>query len=137
MRTASFCAEPPLGCPAASGVRKADARKRKALLNDREKKRQEGLLRKAPGGKRTASSPPAGAPAKKKKKLSKKSKGPSVAPDVRMALLAEEAASINQPGSAHPDEVADLPPVTPQQERWGQIARSCLYMSQALVLLCL
>ncbi|XP_034706291.1 uncharacterized protein LOC117929953 [Vitis riparia] len=105
--------------PFYEGVRKADARTRKALLNNREKKRQEGLLRKAPGGKRTASSPPAGAPAKKKKKLSKKSKGPSVAPDVRMALLAEEAASINQPGSAHPDEVADLPPVTPPTGEMG------------------
>ncbi|XP_034710607.1 uncharacterized protein LOC117933354 [Vitis riparia] len=139
--------------PFYEGVRKADARTRKALLNNREKKRQEGLLRKAPGGKRTASSPPAGAPAKKKKKLSKKSKGkaikiptppkefvpppigyekecnieepenplpssvsttfefirglnlsgPSVAPDVRMALLAEEAASINQPGEMGAD----------------------------------
>ncbi|XP_034694861.1 uncharacterized protein LOC117921158 [Vitis riparia] len=42
-----------------------------------------------------------------------------VAPDVRMALLAEEAASINQPGSAHPDEVADLPPVTPPTGEMG------------------
>ena len=49
-------------------VRKADARSREACLNKREKKRQEGLLRKAPSGKRVASSPPAGTPAKKKKK---------------------------------------------------------------------
>ncbi|XP_034672494.1 uncharacterized protein LOC117904081 [Vitis riparia] len=105
--------------PFYEGVRKADARTRKALLNKREKKRQEGVLRKAPGGKRPASSPPAGAPVKKKKKLSKKSKGPSVAPDVRMALLAEEAASINQPGSSHPDEVANLPPVTPPTREMG------------------
>ena len=50
-------------------ARKADARARKVRLNEREEKRQEGLLRKAPGCKRSASSPPAGVPAKKKKKL--------------------------------------------------------------------
>ena len=48
---------------------KADARARKVRPNEREEKRQEGLLRKAPGGKRPASSPPIGAPTKKKKKL--------------------------------------------------------------------
>ena len=55
--------------PFYAAVRKADARSRKARLNEREGKRQEGLLRKAPGGKRPASSPPTGALAKKKKKL--------------------------------------------------------------------
>ena len=54
--------------PLYAAVRKADAWARKARLNEREKKRQEGLLRKAPGGKRPASPSPAGAPVKKKKK---------------------------------------------------------------------
>ncbi|RVW25989.1 hypothetical protein CK203_098048 [Vitis vinifera] len=49
-------------------VRKEDARARKALLNEREERRQEGTLRKAPGDKRSAPTPPAGAPARKKKK---------------------------------------------------------------------
>ena len=49
-------------------VQKVDARTRKARLSNREKKRQEGLLRKARGDKRPASSPPVGTPAKKKKK---------------------------------------------------------------------
>ena len=132
-------------------VQKADARTRKARLNNREVKRKEGLLRKAPGGKRPASSPPAGAPTKKKKKVSNKGKevklptppkefvrppstyvkevtirepedpvppsissgpghlaglnhsGPSQLVAERLALLAEEATSINQPGSSHPD----------------------------------
>ena len=60
--------------PFYAAVRKVDARSRKARLNNREVKRQEGLLRKAPGGKRPASSPPTGALAKKKKKVSNKGK---------------------------------------------------------------
>ena len=55
-------------------VRKADAQARKALLNEREERRQEGTLRKAPGDKRSASSPPTGAPAGKKKKVPTKGK---------------------------------------------------------------
>ena len=49
-------------------VQKADAQKRRALLDDRERRRKEGTLRKAPGKKRSAPSLPAGAPAKKNKK---------------------------------------------------------------------
>ncbi|KAL6332995.1 hypothetical protein AAG906_020011 [Vitis piasezkii] len=60
--------------PFYAAVRKADARSCKAHLDKREKKRQEGLLRKAPGDKRPASSPPAGAPAKKKKVVVNKGK---------------------------------------------------------------
>ena len=55
--------------PLYAAVQKADARTRKARLNNREVKRKERLLRKAPGGKRPASSPPVGAPAKKKKRV--------------------------------------------------------------------
>ena len=144
-------------------------------LNEREEKRQEGLLRKAPGGKRPASSPPAGAPAKKKKKLvlnkGKEIKlptppkevvippstfvkeitirepdhpvlpfvsshfghlmglnhsGPSVPVAGRLALLVEEATSVNQPCSPHPDADATgascaetMPPSTPPNGRNG------------------
>ncbi|RVW67947.1 hypothetical protein CK203_064376 [Vitis vinifera] len=64
--------------PFYTAMRKVDARSRKARLNNREVKRQEGLLRKAPGGKRAASSPPAGAPMKKKKKKLISNKGKEI-----------------------------------------------------------
>ena len=138
--------------PFYTAMRKADAQARKARLNVREVKRQEGTLQKAPGDKRLAFPPPAGAPAKKKKKkvLNKGKKiklptppkevvipsptfvkgiiirmpdpsvlpsvsnssghiaclngsGPSVPAARRLALLAEEANLVNQPGSPHPD----------------------------------
>ena len=54
--------------------KEADAEKRRALLDNREKKKNEGTLRKAPGQKRGADSPPNKAPAKKKK-LVKNGKG--------------------------------------------------------------
>ena len=160
--------------PFFAAVRKADARTRKARLNNLEVKRKEGLLRKAPGGKRPASSPPAGALAKKKKKVSNKGKevklptpskkfvippstyvkevtirepevpplpsvssgsrrlaglnhsGPSLSVVGRLALLAKEATSINQPGSPHLDADATeascattLPPSAPPTEEMG------------------
>ena len=60
--------------PFYAAVRKANTWARKAHLNDREEKRQEGTLRKAPGDKRSAPTPPAGDPARKKKKVSSKGK---------------------------------------------------------------
>ena len=136
-------------------MKKADAQKRRALLDDREGRRKEGTLRKAPSKKRSAPSLPAGAPTKKKNRrrlvLNNKGKeiklptppkelvippstyvkevtirepevpllpfvssgpghlaglnhsGPSQSVAERLALLAEEATSINQPGSPHPD----------------------------------
>ena len=54
--------------------KEADAEKRRALLDDREKRKNEGTLRKAPGQKRGAASPPNKAPAKKRK-LVKNGKG--------------------------------------------------------------
>ena len=158
--------------PFYAAMRKADARSRKARLNNREVKMQEGLLRKAPSGKRVASSPPAGTPAKKKKKkvLNKGKEvklptppkefvvplstfvkeitirelehpvlpsissgsgrlaglnhsGPSMSMAGRLALLAEEATSINQSDSPHPDVdeagtscAATLPPSAPPTE---------------------
>ncbi|RVW41146.1 hypothetical protein CK203_069842 [Vitis vinifera] len=102
-----------------AAVQKVDAWTRKARLTDREVKRKEGLLRKAPGEKRSGPSP-AGAPPKKKKKEPENPlppsissgpghvpglnhSGPSLSAAARLELLAEEAASINQPGSPHPD----------------------------------
>ncbi|RVW70354.1 hypothetical protein CK203_048717 [Vitis vinifera] len=167
------------------------ARARKARLNVREEKRQEGTLRKAPGDKRPASLPPTSAPAKKKKKVLNKGKeiklptppkeivippptfvkeitirmpdpsvlpsvssssehiaclngsGPSVPAARRLALLAEEATSVNQPGSPHPDaDVAGasctetLPPMAPLKKETGaenQGLPSCEPSSLALV----
>ena len=153
-------------------VQQADAEKRRALLDDRERRKNEGTLQKAPGKKRSASSSSAGAPAKRKKKTSNKGKavkiptppkefvihpvtyekevtiqepeiplppsissgpgyvaglnhsGPSLFAAARLALLAEEAASINQPGSPHRDEdaaeavCAEVSPImaTPMEE---------------------
>lgn len=107
----------------------ADAQARQALLNQREERRQEGTLRRAPGDKRPAPFPPARAPAGKKKKVPTKGivirspapsvspasssdseripgqygSGPSVPAAERLALRAEEEASVDQPGSPHPD----------------------------------
>ena len=161
--------------PFYAAVRNADARSHKARLNKWEKKRQEGLLRKAPSDKQPASSPPAGTPAKKKKKLvlnkgkeiklptlskevvmpppilvkeitirepdiavlpsvssaserlaSLNHLGPSMSVAGRLTFLAEEATSINQPGSPHPDAdaveascAAALPPTAPPTEEMG------------------
>ena len=55
-------------------VREADAEKRRALLDDREKRKNEGTLRKAPGQKCSTASPPKKVPAKKRK-LVKNGKG--------------------------------------------------------------
>ena len=61
-------------------VKKADAQKRQALLDDREGRKKEGTLPKAPGKKRSAPSLPAGAPAKKKnwRKLVLNNKGKEI-----------------------------------------------------------
>ncbi|RVW66736.1 hypothetical protein CK203_063533 [Vitis vinifera] len=55
-------------------VKKADAEKHRALLDDWEKRKNEGTLQKAPGQKRNAASPPRKTPAKKRK-LVKNGKG--------------------------------------------------------------
>ena len=60
--------------PFYAAVRKEDARARKALLNEREERRQEGTLRKASSDKRSAPTPLVGAPARKKKKVPSKGK---------------------------------------------------------------
>ncbi|RVW47289.1 hypothetical protein CK203_089668 [Vitis vinifera] len=122
-----------------------------------------GTLRKAPEKKRSASSLPTEAPAKKKnKRKSALNKGkeiklptppkevrlwtprgsepfrPSLLVAGRLALLAEEATSINQPGSPHSDADAAgascatiLPHSAPPKKKWGQKVRVCLFASQA------
>ncbi|RVX18014.1 hypothetical protein CK203_004144 [Vitis vinifera] len=62
------------GSPYLQGGKEADTEKRQALLDDREKRKNEGTLRKAPGQKRSATSPPRKAPTKKRK-LVKNGKG--------------------------------------------------------------
>ena len=110
-------------------ARKADVRARRALLNEREERRQKGTLRKAPSDKRPAPFPPARAPAGKKKKVPTKGivirspasfglpsvlsdsvripgqngSGPSMPAAERLALLAGVETSVDQPGSRHPD----------------------------------
>ncbi|RVW53142.1 hypothetical protein CK203_080642 [Vitis vinifera] len=132
-------------------VKKADAQKRQTLLDDREGRRKEGTLRKAPGKKRSTPSSLAGAPAKKKNRrrlevtiresevpplpsvlsgpghlASLNHSGPSQLVVERLALLAEETTSINQPGSPHPDAdaaeascEAALPLSAPPREEVG------------------
>ncbi|RVW70471.1 hypothetical protein CK203_058329 [Vitis vinifera] len=153
-------------------MQQADAEKHRALLDDRERRKKEGTLRKAPGKKRSASSPPGGAPAKKKKKIGEKGKeveipsppkevvippstyvkevtikepenpvpvsvssgpghlaglnhsGPSMSAAGHLALVVEEATSINSPSSPHPDADAvkascaavSRPVATPMEE---------------------
>ncbi|RVW59279.1 hypothetical protein CK203_113065 [Vitis vinifera] len=160
--------------PFYAAVRKADARAHKALLNEREERRQEGTLRKASSDKRSAPTPLVGAPARKKKKVPSKGKAiklptppkevvikslapikgviirppspsglssvssgsghivclngsrPSMPATKRLALPAEEATSVNQPGSPHLDVdvagayfVETLPPTAPPTEETG------------------
>ena len=60
--------------PIYQAFKEADAEKRRALLDNREKKKNEGTLHKAPGQKRGAASPPNKTPTKRRK-LVKNGKG--------------------------------------------------------------
>ena len=55
-------------------AKEADAEKRRALLEDREKRKNEGTIRAAPGQKRGADSPPKKTPVKKRKLVKKHGK---------------------------------------------------------------
>ncbi|KAL6331860.1 hypothetical protein AAG906_020207 [Vitis piasezkii] len=144
-------------------VKEADAEKHRALLDDRERRKNEGTLRKAPGQKRSTASLPGKAP--KKEEANKKGErsekphsskgicspktlfpsissgpghiaglnhsGPSLPGAERLSLLAEEATSINQPGSPHPDAdaagaicVAALPLMATPMEEMGAESQS-------------
>ncbi|RVW61656.1 hypothetical protein CK203_066156 [Vitis vinifera] len=80
-------------------VKKADAEKRRALLDNRERRKKEGTLRKAPGKKTQRSLPSSGLG----HLAGLNHSGPSMSAAGRLALLVEEATLINQPGSPHPD----------------------------------
>ncbi|RVW81411.1 hypothetical protein CK203_035179 [Vitis vinifera] len=119
--------------------KEADAEKRRALLDDREKRKNEGTLRKAPGQKR-ATSPPKKAPAKKRKLVkngkgvkeptppkefasANYSRGGAVA---RLANLAEEAASINHPAPLIRMSMQLKPFVRPRWRKQGRKPESAL-----------
>ncbi|RVX15456.1 hypothetical protein CK203_009050 [Vitis vinifera] len=112
--------------PFYAAMRKADARSRKARLNNREVKMQEGLLRKAPSGNnnKRARTPRLALYLKRLwTPRGSKPLGPSMSMAGRLALLAEEATSINQSDSPHPDVdeagtscAATLPPSAPPTE---------------------
>ena len=61
--------------PIYQALKEVDAEKHRALLDNREKKKNEGTLRKAPGQKRDADSSPKKAPARKRKLVKKNGKG--------------------------------------------------------------
>ncbi|RVW86045.1 hypothetical protein CK203_041501 [Vitis vinifera] len=115
LQDAAYRAELDGDCPGVPRESKeADVEKRRALLDNREKKKNEGTLRKAPGQKRGAASPANKDPAKKRKLVKNGRDGPghvtglnhsgtSLAAVARLANLADEAASINHPGSPTPD----------------------------------
>ncbi|KAL6333269.1 hypothetical protein AAG906_028452 [Vitis piasezkii] len=139
---AAFCAESNGGRPGVPGVRRqyspqetakggsarehyivkdlpiykefkeVDAEKRRALLDDREKRKNEGTLRKAPGQKRGAASPPKKAPAKKRK-LVKNGKGvkePTPPKEFVPPPITHEAeVMIEEPVNAAPHSISSGP----------------------------
>ncbi|RVW49469.1 hypothetical protein CK203_111151 [Vitis vinifera] len=114
--------------PIYEALKEADAKKRRLLLEDREKKKNEGTLRKAPGQKRDADSPPKkiqGASERCPHSISSGSghlaglnhSSTSLAAVARLANLAEEAASVNHPDSRNPDaDAAEAVCATPMEE---------------------
>ncbi|RVW25886.1 hypothetical protein CK203_110871 [Vitis vinifera] len=84
--------------------KEADAEKRRVVLEDREKKKNEGTLRKAPGQKRGADSPPKKTPAKRRKLVKKNGK------DVKEPTPPKEFA---HPPIVHEAEVMIEEPVNP------------------------
>ncbi|RVW62162.1 hypothetical protein CK203_062582 [Vitis vinifera] len=109
-------------------VQKADAQKRQALLDDREGRRKEGTLPKAPGNNnKRARVPPLPSVSSGSGRLAGLNhSGPSLSVAGRLALLVEEATSINQPGSPHPDAdaagascAAASTPMAPPTEEMG------------------
>ncbi|RVW26666.1 hypothetical protein CK203_096506 [Vitis vinifera] len=114
--------------PQAYEVQKADTQKRRALLDDREGRRKEGTLWKAPGNnsKGTRGPPLPFVSSGSGRLAGLNHSGPSLSVAGRLALLAEEASSINQPGSPSPDADAAgapcataSPPMTPPMEEMG------------------
>ncbi|RVW77133.1 hypothetical protein CK203_054279 [Vitis vinifera] len=123
--------------PIYEALKEADVKKCRLLLEDREKKKNEGTLRKAPGQNRDADSPPEKIPAKKRKLVKKNGKdlkkpsspmefAPSpiiheaehlLGSSCASSDLAEEAASVNHPDSCNPDaDAAEAICATPMEE---------------------
>ena len=90
--------------PIYQALNEADAEKRRALLDNREKKKNEGTLRKAPGQKRDADSSPKKTAAKKRKLVKKNGK------DVKEPTPPKEFA---HPPITHEAEVMIEEPVNP------------------------
>ncbi|KAL6329088.1 hypothetical protein AAG906_007378 [Vitis piasezkii] len=94
-------------------AKEADAEKRRALLEDREKRKNEGTIRKAPGQKRGAASPPKKAPAKKRKLVKKNGKGVKEPPPPKEfpppPITHEADVIIEEPVNAAPHSISSGP----------------------------
>ncbi|RVX02383.1 hypothetical protein CK203_028415 [Vitis vinifera] len=93
-------------------VKEVDAEKRRALLDNREKRKNDGTLRKAPGQKRSAASPPRKALAKKRK-LVKNAKGvkePTPPKEFVLSPITHEAeVIIEEPVNPAPHSISSGP----------------------------
>ncbi|RVW44603.1 hypothetical protein CK203_104462 [Vitis vinifera] len=101
-------------------VKEADAEKRRALLDDREKRKNEGTLQKASGQKCSAASPPRKAPAKKRK-LVKNGKGvkePTPPKEFVPLPITHARSCIHKPSRLPPSDAdaAEALCVTPMEE---------------------
>ncbi|RVW82263.1 hypothetical protein CK203_041723 [Vitis vinifera] len=123
--------------PIYEALKEADSKKRRLLLEGREKKKNEGTLRKAPGQKGDADSSPKKDPVKRRKLVKKHGKdtkeptpplelllrplstrrSTSLTAVARLANMAEEAASVNHPDSRNLDaDAAEAVCATPTEE---------------------
>ena len=94
-------------------AKEAAAEKRRALLEDREKRKNEGTIRKAPGQKRGAPSPPKKTPAKKRKLVKKNGKDvkePTPPKEFPLPPITHEAdVMIEEPVNAAPHSISSGP----------------------------
>lgn len=113
-------------------ARKADAKACQERLDQREKKKQEGKLRKAPGEKGQASSSIAHPPTKKKKPSAKAVK---VLAHVLASSSASTPSTLTSPESSVPDLGGDLDPLrsdlNPQSSESKPVIPDILYESEA------
>ncbi|RVW52638.1 hypothetical protein CK203_068767 [Vitis vinifera] len=97
--------------PIYEALKEADAKKRRLLLEDREKKKNEGTLRKAPGQKRDADSPPKKTPAKRRKLVKKMGREGREEPTPPMEfapppIIHEAEVMIEEPVNAAPHSIS-------------------------------
>ena len=96
--------------PIYEALKEADAKKRPLLLEDREKKKNEGTLRKAPGQNRHADSPPEKIPAKRRKLVKKNGKDlKEPSPPMEFApppIIHEAEVMIEEPVNAAPHSIS-------------------------------